>query len=87
MPIFTQEIALWTESPVPEKTNDLAELIRDKRPGYGQHKLTPIQKPKGIDPGIILEEGERRINARIANRITEIESQGSTFGWVFMGIF
>ena len=65
--------ALWTESPVPERTNDLAELLRDKRPGYGQHKITPIQKPKGIDPSIILEEGERRINARIANRINEIE--------------
>ena len=65
--------ALWTESPTPERSNDLAELLKEKRPGFGQHKITPVQKPKGIDPGIILEEGERRINARISNRIHEIE--------------
>ena len=65
--------ALWTESPLPERSNDLAELLKEKRPGFGQHKITPVQKPKGIDPGIILEEGERRINARISNRIHEIE--------------
>jgi len=44
--------AIWTEKEEPpvERGTDLAELLRDKRPGYGQHKITPIQKPKGIDP-------------------------------------
>ena len=44
--------AIWTEKEEPpvERGTDLAELLRDKRPGYGQHKITPMQKPKGIDP-------------------------------------
>jgi len=51
------------------KPSDLAELLRDKRPGYGQQKITPFQKPKGIDPGVILAENEKRISARIEQRI------------------
>ena len=41
---------MWSEPATAEKHPDLAELLRDKRPGYGQHKITPIQKPKGINP-------------------------------------
>ena len=69
----------WSESEQNEpKPTDLAELLRDKRPGYGQQKITPFQKPKGIDPSVILAENEKRISARIEQRIHEIESLPAT---------
>lgn len=68
----------WTEGPPVQKNSDLYELLRDKRPGYGANKICPVQKPKGIDPAVVLEENEKRINARVLNRILELENLPAT---------
>uniref|UniRef100_A0A8D0DB37 SWI/SNF related BAF chromatin remodeling complex subunit ATPase 2 n=1 Tax=Sander lucioperca TaxID=283035 RepID=A0A8D0DB37_SANLU len=39
-----------------------------------QNRITPIQKPQGLDPVGILQEREYRLQARIAHRIQELES-------------
>uniref|UniRef100_H3CGZ3 SWI/SNF related BAF chromatin remodeling complex subunit ATPase 4a n=1 Tax=Tetraodon nigroviridis TaxID=99883 RepID=H3CGZ3_TETNG len=39
-----------------------------------QNRITPIQKPRGLDPVEILQEREYRLQARIAHRIQELES-------------
>uniref|UniRef100_A0A673BWX0 Probable global transcription activator SNF2L2 n=1 Tax=Sphaeramia orbicularis TaxID=375764 RepID=A0A673BWX0_9TELE len=39
-----------------------------------QNRVTPIQKPQGLDPVGILQEREYRLQARIAHRIQELES-------------
>uniref|UniRef100_A0A673XTM6 SWI/SNF related BAF chromatin remodeling complex subunit ATPase 2 n=1 Tax=Salmo trutta TaxID=8032 RepID=A0A673XTM6_SALTR len=39
-----------------------------------QNRVTPIQKPQGLDPTEILQEREYRLQARIAHRIRELES-------------
>uniref|UniRef100_A0A8C5GX34 Probable global transcription activator SNF2L2 n=1 Tax=Gouania willdenowi TaxID=441366 RepID=A0A8C5GX34_GOUWI len=39
-----------------------------------QNRITPIQKPQGLDPVGILQEREYRLQARIAHRIHELES-------------
>ncbi|XP_061084008.1 transcription activator BRG1 isoform X1 [Conger conger] len=39
-----------------------------------QNRITPIQKPCGLDPVEILQEREYRLQARIAHRIQELEN-------------
>lgn len=39
-----------------------------------QSRISPIQKPQGLDPVEILQEREYRLQARIAHRIQELES-------------
>uniref|UniRef100_A0A663NE40 SWI/SNF related, matrix associated, actin dependent regulator of chromatin, subfamily a, member 4 n=1 Tax=Athene cunicularia TaxID=194338 RepID=A0A663NE40_ATHCN len=39
-----------------------------------QKRITPIQKPRGLDPVEILQEREYRLQARIAHRIQELEN-------------
>lgn len=39
-----------------------------------QVKLAPIAKPQGIDPLLMMQEREARVQARIAHRIVELES-------------
>ncbi|XP_061606190.1 SWI/SNF related, matrix associated, actin dependent regulator of chromatin, subfamily a, member 4a isoform X3 [Phyllopteryx taeniolatus] len=39
-----------------------------------QNRITPIQKPRGLDPVEILQEREFRLQARIAHRIQELEN-------------
>ncbi|XP_011614241.1 probable global transcription activator SNF2L2 [Takifugu rubripes] len=39
-----------------------------------QNRITPVQKPQGLDPVAILQEREYRLQARIAHRIQELES-------------
>ncbi|XP_037673867.1 transcription activator BRG1 isoform X15 [Choloepus didactylus] len=39
-----------------------------------QSRITPIQKPRGLDPVEILQEREHRLQARIAHRIQELEN-------------
>lgn len=39
-----------------------------------QNRVTPVQKPQGLDPVGILQEREYRLQARIAHRIQELES-------------
>ncbi|KAI1884006.1 hypothetical protein AGOR_G00221940 [Albula goreensis] len=39
-----------------------------------QNRVTPIQKPRGLDPVQILQEREYRLQARIAHRIQELEN-------------
>ncbi|XP_023676416.1 probable global transcription activator SNF2L2 [Paramormyrops kingsleyae] len=39
-----------------------------------QNRITPIQKPQGLDPVEILQEREYRLQARIAHRIQELEN-------------
>uniref|UniRef100_A0A3B5B1X6 SWI/SNF related, matrix associated, actin dependent regulator of chromatin, subfamily a, member 2 n=1 Tax=Stegastes partitus TaxID=144197 RepID=A0A3B5B1X6_9TELE len=39
-----------------------------------QNRITPVQKPQGLDPVGILQEREYRLQARIAHRIQELES-------------
>uniref|UniRef100_A0A8C5BVC1 SWI/SNF related BAF chromatin remodeling complex subunit ATPase 4a n=1 Tax=Gadus morhua TaxID=8049 RepID=A0A8C5BVC1_GADMO len=38
-----------------------------------QNRVTPIQKPRGLDPVEVLQEREYRLQARIAHRIQELE--------------
>ncbi|KAL0993055.1 hypothetical protein UPYG_G00102670 [Umbra pygmaea] len=38
-----------------------------------QNRITPIQKPRGLDPVEILQEREYRLQARITHRIQELE--------------
>ncbi|KAL7988706.1 hypothetical protein Chor_007625 [Crotalus horridus] len=39
-----------------------------------QNRISPIQKPQGLDPVEILQEREYRLQARIAHRIQELEN-------------
>uniref|UniRef100_A0A674D4R0 SWI/SNF related BAF chromatin remodeling complex subunit ATPase 4 n=1 Tax=Salmo trutta TaxID=8032 RepID=A0A674D4R0_SALTR len=39
-----------------------------------QNRITPIQKPHGLDPVEILQEREYRLQARITHRIAELEN-------------
>ncbi|XP_056607331.1 transcription activator BRG1 isoform X3 [Triplophysa dalaica] len=39
-----------------------------------QNRITPVQKPCGLDPVEILQEREYRLEARIAHRIQELEN-------------
>ena len=39
-----------------------------------QNRITPLNKPAGLDPVEILQERENRIAARIAHRIKELEN-------------
>ncbi|KAJ8251297.1 hypothetical protein GJAV_G00219830 [Gymnothorax javanicus] len=39
-----------------------------------QNRITPIQKPRGLDPVEILQEREYRLQARIAHRIQDLEN-------------
>uniref|UniRef100_A0A669BHQ5 SWI/SNF related BAF chromatin remodeling complex subunit ATPase 4a n=1 Tax=Oreochromis niloticus TaxID=8128 RepID=A0A669BHQ5_ORENI len=39
-----------------------------------QNRITPIQKPRGLDPVEILQEREYRLQARISHRIQELEN-------------
>nr|CAB3266379.1 probable global transcription activator SNF2L2 [Phallusia mammillata] len=55
-------------SPVPQ---DLATLLQYPPKS---NKLAPTRKPEGIDPNILLHERENRIEARIAQRIVELEN-------------
>ncbi|CAH8660906.1 unnamed protein product [Schistosoma haematobium] len=41
---------------------------------YGRSRLTPIQRPQGLDPVELLKEREQRIQSRIAQRIKELSS-------------
>ncbi|XP_039271733.2 SWI/SNF-related matrix-associated actin-dependent regulator of chromatin subfamily A member 2-like isoform X2 [Styela clava] len=59
-----------TATAKPEQPKDLATLL--KLPPK-HTKLTPLKKPEGIDPNIILQERENRIQARIAQRIDLLE--------------
>ncbi|KAF4790024.1 ATP-dependent helicase brm [Turdus rufiventris] len=43
-------------------------------PEHLQNRITPIQKPRGLDPVEILQEREYRLQARIAHRIQELEN-------------
>uniref|UniRef100_A0A8C5P8Q5 SWI/SNF related BAF chromatin remodeling complex subunit ATPase 4 n=1 Tax=Leptobrachium leishanense TaxID=445787 RepID=A0A8C5P8Q5_9ANUR len=38
------------------------------------NRITPIQKPRGLDPVEVLQEREYRLQARIAHRIQELEN-------------
>ena len=40
--------------------------------GAKPNRVTPIQKPAGIDPVTILQERENRLAGRIAHRIDEL---------------
>uniref|UniRef100_A0A3B1IV81 SWI/SNF related BAF chromatin remodeling complex subunit ATPase 2 n=1 Tax=Astyanax mexicanus TaxID=7994 RepID=A0A3B1IV81_ASTMX len=39
-----------------------------------QNRVTPVQKPQGLDPVELLQEREYRLQARIAHRIQELEN-------------
>ncbi|KAI7813320.1 putative global transcription activator SNF2L2, partial [Triplophysa rosa] len=39
-----------------------------------QNRITPIQKPQGLDPVDLLQEREYRLQARIAHRIQQLEN-------------
>ncbi|XP_072521061.1 probable global transcription activator SNF2L2 isoform X2 [Salminus brasiliensis] len=39
-----------------------------------QNRITPVQKPQGLDPVELLQEREYRLQARIAHRIQELEN-------------
>ncbi|VDP83112.1 unnamed protein product [Echinostoma caproni] len=41
---------------------------------FGRSRLTPIQRPQGLDPVELLKEREQRIQSRIAQRIKELSS-------------
>lgn len=43
-----------------------------------QNKVTPIAKPVGVDPVVILQERENRLAARIAHRVEELSNLPTT---------
>jgi len=45
-----------------------------------QNKVTPITKPTGLDPVVILQERENRLAARIAYRVDELSNLPTTMG-------
>ena len=47
-------------------------------PPQKQNKVTPVAKPAGLDPVIILQERENRLSARIVHRIEELSSLPTT---------
>uniref|UniRef100_F6WMT5 HSA domain-containing protein n=3 Tax=Ciona intestinalis TaxID=7719 RepID=F6WMT5_CIOIN len=55
----------------PPPPQDLASLLQMPPK---TSKITPIKKPEGIDPNLLLLERENRIEARIAQRISELQS-------------
>uniref|UniRef100_H2YVT1 Transcription activator BRG1 n=1 Tax=Ciona savignyi TaxID=51511 RepID=H2YVT1_CIOSA len=60
--------------PLPEtlaQPPDLASLLQMPPK---TNKITPLKKPEGIDPNLILLQRENRIEARIAQRINELQN-------------
>lgn len=45
-----------------------------------QNKVTPIAKPAGLDPVVILQERENRMASRVAYRIEELSNLPTTMG-------
>ncbi|XP_075594964.1 SWI/SNF-related matrix-associated actin-dependent regulator of chromatin subfamily A member 2 isoform X2 [Balearica regulorum gibbericeps] len=54
--------------PTPGQPSPIAQLQQK------QNRISPIQKPQGLDPIEILQEREYRLQARIAHRIQELEN-------------
>uniref|UniRef100_A0A8C2DC94 SWI/SNF related, matrix associated, actin dependent regulator of chromatin, subfamily a, member 2 n=1 Tax=Cyprinus carpio TaxID=7962 RepID=A0A8C2DC94_CYPCA len=54
--------------PVPSNPSLIIQLQQK------QNRITPIQKPQGLDPVELLQEREYRLQARIAHRIQELEN-------------
>merc|ERR1712083_1163610 len=48
------------------------QVPQQQQPGAKPNRVTPIQKPAGIDPVTILQERENRLAARVAHRIDEL---------------
>ncbi|PNF17190.1 ATP-dependent helicase brm [Cryptotermes secundus] len=51
-----------------------AQSAAQPPPQQKQNRVTPIAKPAGLDPLIILQERENRLAARIAHRIEELNN-------------
>lgn len=51
-----------------------AQSAAQTPPQQKQNRVTPIAKPAGLDPLIILQERENRLAARIAHRIEELNN-------------
>ncbi|KAG7281626.1 hypothetical protein CRUP_019138 [Coryphaenoides rupestris] len=74
--------------PVPPAASPVGPPQTQQSPGSGQptqptammahhakqNRVTPIQKPSGLDPGELLQEREYRLQARITHRIAELEN-------------
>lgn len=58
---------------LPQQTPSLPQM-----PPQKQNKVTPVAKPAGLDPVIILQERENRLSARIVHRIEELSSLPTT---------
>lgn len=56
------------QQPAPGQPSPILQLQQK------QSRISPIQKPQGLDPVEILQEREYRLQARIAHRIQELES-------------
>uniref|UniRef100_A0A672LUY8 Probable global transcription activator SNF2L2 n=1 Tax=Sinocyclocheilus grahami TaxID=75366 RepID=A0A672LUY8_SINGR len=61
-------LALTVTQPVPCQPSLIIQLQQK------QNRITPIQKPQGLDPVELLQEREYRLQARIAHRIQELEN-------------
>jgi len=53
---------------------------QQQQPLGKQNKVTPIAKPAGLDPVVILQERENRLAARIAYRVDELSNLPTTMG-------
>ncbi|CAL8137996.1 unnamed protein product [Orchesella dallaii] len=47
-------------------------------PVQKQNRLTPVEKPSGLDPVLLLNERENRLNARITHRLQSLNSLPTT---------
>ncbi|XP_010153319.1 PREDICTED: probable global transcription activator SNF2L2 [Eurypyga helias] len=71
-PPATQPAAVMPGPSVPQPTPGQPSPIVQLQ--QKQNRISPIQKPQGLDPVEILQEREYRLQARIAHRIQELEN-------------
>ncbi|KAM9590967.1 putative global transcription activator SNF2L2 isoform 1-T3 [Morphnus guianensis] len=71
-PAASQPSATMPGSSVPQPTPGQPSPIVQLQ--QKQNRISPIQKPQGLDPIEILQEREYRLQARIAHRIQELEN-------------
>ncbi|XP_063220159.1 ATP-dependent helicase brm-like [Bacillus rossius redtenbacheri] len=79
-PGLTSQMPARTSTPVPSSSGHAAQPVARPGPHQGpsqpvkQSRVTPVAKPVGLDPVLILQERENRLAARIAHRIEELNN-------------
>nr|CAH8868764.1 unnamed protein product [Trichobilharzia regenti] len=64
----------YTQSYTPVSSTNANYHLPATAGTFGRSRLTPIQRPQGLDPVELLKEREQRIQSRIAQRIRELNN-------------